>query len=364
MKIETVQQLETYSKRFGLTGFSEKELMGFLTKFKFESNQVIDDVLYELSIRNENFKFVPEKEIPKPRSVRQVSEERIYEKAIERQAPSTGWSELDRLIKGFIPNHLYLFTGDTNVGKTSCACVFANNVASQGKNVLYFALEPENTVVDYIASARTGKIFDDLTEDDILADDGHIEVYGKENVRKIEDLVKIIESSSKHYDLIIIDHIGYFIGGRDVYTQQSDVVKILAGLTKKNKVAILMIAHLRKRPSNKKAGYIPTSDDVSGSASFKQDSTDVMILTKTLEDEESDNPKYSNHGVLYVTKTKSGPNGTVDVYFHERSAKIETLGQKTGQESQKEYYKKRNKIYNPDSWIDDISEDTEQKDLV
>ena len=193
---------------------------------------------------------------------------------------------------------------------------------------MYFALEPENTVVDYIASVRENKRFDELTKGDLMVDDGNIHIFGKEEVRTLQDLVTIVEHSEQRYDLIIIDHIGYFISGQNNFVQeQSGAIKKLAGLAKSKKIAVMMIAHLRKRMQGQKKSYVPTSDDISGSGAFKQDSTEVMIVVRELVDAESDGMQYSDKGFLYVTKTKAGPNGSIMLQFSEQKANIISLGE-------------------------------------
>lgn len=264
-----------------------------------------------------------EKPIPVARSLKTVSVERLAEKKLEKVAPSTGYPDLDMIVKGFIPGHLYTLTGNENVGKTSLACNFAVRVAKQGKKILYFALEPENMVVDYIASVRLDKKFDDLEPED-LDWDGDIRIYGKEFVSTVEDLVHIVKESER-FDLIIIDHVGYFVTNSNQWVQQqSNAIKQLAGLAKEKQSAIMMIAHLRKRSQQQKKDYLPTSDDIAGSGAFKQDSTEVMIVIRQTEGTE-DVPIFTPRGKLYVTKTKCGPNGAINLFFSERKANITSV---------------------------------------
>ena len=266
------------------------------------------------------------KVLPKPRTITEVSVERKAEKELELVAPSTGYPDLDLIIKGFIPGHLYTLTGVENVGKTSLACNFAVRVGRQGKKVLYFALEPENTVIDYLASVRCDKKFGDLTQEETEFDDGTIHIYGKQEISKIEDLVETVKQSDR-YDLIIIDHIGYFIHGeKDWIQEQSNTIKLLVGLAKEKGCAVLLIAHLRKRAPGQKKSYTPTNDDISGSGAFKQDSTEVMIVTRSLEGSE-DEVTYSDEGFLFVTKTKCGPNGRIKLIFSDRKANIASWGE-------------------------------------
>lgn len=268
------------------------------------------------------------KTLPKPRSIAEVSQERLAERSLEALAPGTGIPELDGIIKGFIPGHLITLTGDTNVGKTTLACNFAVRVAKQNRTVLYFALEPENTVVDYIASVRQNKRFEDLTREDIQVDDGMIHVFGKDEVATLDNMIHIIDTIETKYDLIIIDHVGYFVGGGQNYLQeQSNAIKKLAALSKRKKVCVLIIAHLRKKMANQKKNYMPTSDDIAGSGAFKQDSTEVMIVTRDVVNPESEDLEYANTGFINVTKTKAGPNGRVRINFQEHKAAIFSDGE-------------------------------------
>jgi len=258
-----------------------------------------------------------------PRSITQVAVERKEEKALEKEAPKTGYPELDRIITGFVPGHLYTVTGNTNVGKTALGTNFAERLRRQGKKTLYFALEPENTVVDYLASVRTGKMFSDLTEEDIKFDDGMISIYGKQEIQTLDDLVSAVSNSKVRYDLIVVDHIGYFIQDKQNWVQeQSSTIKRLVGLAKVKRCAVLIIAHLRKQPTGSKKEYIPTADDISGSGAFKQDSTEVMIIIRPNESTDPDNIVLSNYGKLFVVKTKSGPNGTINLIFATKKALI------------------------------------------
>lgn len=282
--------------------------------------------LVETLTKSEVAKHQKRKLMPPPRTIAQVSSERTKEKMLEAISPSTGASGLDKIIKGFIPGHLYTMTGDENVGKTSLACNFAVNVAQQKKRVLYFALEPENTVVDYIASVRFNREFDQLTPEEISFDDGYIHIYGKQEVRTIDQLVEMIDALER-YDLVIIDHIGYFVTDlRSNIQEQSNIIKQLAGLAKAKKCAIMMIAHLRKRANTTKKKRTIMSDDIAGSAAFKQDSTEVLIVTRDFVDDEGDSMEYADSGVLTVAKTKCGPNGKVLVTFQNKKAKINIEG--------------------------------------
>lgn len=264
-----------------------------------------------------------------PSYVNDLVAERIADRALEAIAPKTGWPELDRLIKGFVPGHIYTFTGDTNVGKTTIACNFSEALRQQKKKVLYIALEPDVNVVEYLASVRHKKPFEEVTDEELYVtdadgektDDGYVQIYLQRDIRTVDDLIRSLEDIP-HFDLIIIDHIGYFVrSDRDWIQQQSNVIKQLAFLAKSHKTAVMMIAHLRK-PDNKKKDWVPNQNDIAGSASFKQDSTEVLIAFRPTKETDQYSIEFSDRGVILVTKTKCGPNGAVPLFFESKSAKV------------------------------------------
>lgn len=337
------ERLKTVRRRINeITGYDYNHI-DYLLSQNFTPEQIVNNYRKEEELIRErdDFEFrTIQQSIPKiPHKIRSVISSRIDEKKLEKTAPSTGYEELDRNIKGFIPGHLYAFTGDTNVGKTSMACNFACRLGMKGKRVLYFALEPDNTVADYLASIVTSSRFDQITEDHYdLIPDG-IDIFTKEDVKSIDELVKIVKSIDR-YDLIIIDHIGYFVRDSQNYNQkQSDVIKELAALSKAKQCAIMMIAHLRKGIKD-----IPTMDDISGSAAFKQDSTEVLIAIRDKDETDQFNITYKDTGYLLVTKTKSGRNGAMKIHFQNGGGtilsdkEVKNLGQKTFEEAKEIFH--------------------------
>lgn len=262
------------------------------------------------------------------REVLEVTSHRLAERELEKDAPKTGYPELDRIITGFIPAHLYTLSGDTNVGKTSIAVNFAYRVMKQGKKVLYFALEPDTKVVDYFLSVGLNKCFQDLSKQDFetmheLPEMKNLTIILGRDMGSDIDFEKIINEQEDDYDLIIIDHIGYFVSSlKNPLQEQGNVMKKLANLTRSKKTAIMVIAHMRKPNPNEKKHTLKTIDDISGSAAFKQDSTEVLIVNRFPDSQ--DKNKISNIGTIFVAKTKQGSNGVFPILFAQRTAFITT----------------------------------------
>lgn len=292
----------------------ETRLKNKLLKLKDKSvDEVLRDVKSMKSIRR-----------VKPLSLGEVRRQRLIDREYEKLAPKTGFSGLDDIIKGFVSGHTITMTGDTNVGKTQMCCNFAYNVAKQGKRVLYFSLEPDITVLEYLASIWARKRFSDVTDDDLEAPKGiEIDVYTKEHVKTLEDMVNIVESSER-YDLVIVDHFGYFTSVGNNKTQiESNAMKTMAAFSKNNKTCVLLVVHPRKSaPNRSKKQKSLSIQDISGSAAFSQDATDVLIVMRKKDEDDQLGIKYTGDGFIAVHKTKSGPNGACAIKFVPESALI------------------------------------------
>lgn len=232
----------------------------------------------------------------------------------EKLAPSTGLIGLDSIMKGFVPGTLYAFSGLTNVGKTGVCCTFAVNLERQGKKTLYLALEPDVKILDSLASARTGKPYREITEDDIYQPSAFIKLLDRKQINSIDKMVRAIETSEEHYDLVIIDHIGYFIKeGKNPTQEEANQVKRLVDVAMEKMTAIIMVVHFNKYGS-KTGSYDQTN--IAGSNAFTTDAQTVMIIGRDVVDTQNGVISYQDTGGLVVTKNKSGPSGIrLDVRF-------------------------------------------------
>lgn len=273
---------------------------------------------------NENYTFnYVKRNVSKPMSLADIGRRRIEDRNLEKSSPLTGYPELDKLVKGFLPKHFWTFTGETNAGKTTFACNLAENIRKQGRKLCYVALEPENKVVDYLATARLDKTFEDLTDEDLLFNDDLIDVLTLEQVPTYKDLINTLRASAR-YDVIFIDHIGYFCRSSDsnFITEQAKTIRDLVAITKEMEFCLVAIAHPRKPSPNQKERVLNVHD-IGGTSAFAQDSTEVLSLHRTTINTE--NPliiKMSDAGTLFVLKTKAGVNGSFSLNFKQNSGKV------------------------------------------
>jgi archaellum biogenesis ATPase FlaH len=259
-----------------------------------------------------------DQQVPNGRSTMEIAIERIEERKLERTAPVTGYPMLDDKMKGWIPGHLYVFTGDTNAGKSAISANFAYKVYQQGKKVTYFALEPDVSIMDYMAGIHHKKRWDSITDEDLKIDLQGMTIFTKDANMNLEKLVKTIQEMERQ-DLIIVDHIGYFTNNandrRNKTEQESDAIKKIVSAAKKKRTAVMIIAHPRKPVGTNKKNIPLTMNEISGSASFKQDATDVLILHMDKDPLDQFGLTNAFTGSILLPKVKTGKPGSIPIRF-------------------------------------------------
>ncbi len=264
-------------------------------------------------------RYQEKSQIAKPYKMKDLTGEWIQMRKDEEKAPSTGIPGLDKIIKGFIPGHLYTLTAETNAGKTQLAVNFAVNLAMQNKRVAFIALEPDINIITGIKACLANSSYNDAPVD---IHNDNIDIFLQRTVPTLEVLKETMKEFAKYYSLVIIDHIGYFVDNEKTVNSQAQVLKELAILTKEAKSAIMIIAHPKKRGESQRR---MTLDSISGSAAFKQDSTEVLIMErdkKYPDDEFSD--EMSDTAFLRVAKKKvTGSSGSyVKLKFSDKTVRV------------------------------------------
>lgn len=262
-----------------------------------------------------------------PFSTEAIAAQRAKDREVEALAPSTGYEDLDRCYRPLVPGRLSVLTGDTNIGKTAFMCNLTHRVTQQGKSVLYFALEPDRTLIDYLVTIKEQKLFAEVTNHDIAGyKNPYLKIFGADQVRTLADLLGAVRSLSR-YDVVIVDHIGYFAETNtgNFTAEQGQTLRQLALLAQEKMTHIMTIAHLNKTFDCSPKKWIPTMNQISGTAGFKQDCDDVLILARKPIETEWHTFDYdsSDEGVIVVGKSKSKKGQTIaPLKFHQNSGLI------------------------------------------
>jgi replicative DNA helicase len=276
----------------------------------------------------------------------------------EADAPSvirTGFIDLDTLLGGLKRSDLILLAARPSVGKSSLAMSFARNAAvGQKAKVAVFNLEMSgDQLAQRLLSAeanvdstrlRLGEHTEAeerrimhalgvLAECDIFIDDSPMlsvgELRGK--VRRLQQ--------EKGLDLLIIDYLQLMQGGdqrSDNRVQEiSFISRSLKNLARELNVPIVALSQLSRAVESRKPP-IPMMSDLRESGSLEQDADVVMFIYREdyytqRDDWQSQHPEQPGrsypHGIaqVIVAKHRNGPVGTVDLRFHQKTAKFEDL---------------------------------------
>lgn len=257
---------------------------------------------------------------------------------------STGIDGLDQVLGGFYLGQFIVITGERGQGKSTLASLFASRAADAGYPVLIYSGELSDWMVqDWIfrqlagreniianeagngfrtftvANAVFQKIADHYTGMIYNYDNGAIS--GDDELDAQEPLLDTIEAAIKQYGcrVILIDNLMTAIDddlSSDVYRQQSNFAKALAGMAKRFNVLILLVAHPRKTGATAKKDF--SNDDVAGSANITN-LVDVVMRYSRNEDK-SCNSKLGVHKNRLTGKYP--PEGGIPLYFDEASKRI------------------------------------------
>lgn len=277
---------------------------------------------------------------------------------VESDAPDvirTGFVDLDTLLGGFKRSDLILLAARPSVGKSALAMSFARNAAlGQQAKVAVFNLEmsAEQLVQRLISSEanvdstrlRLGQHTEaeerrithangKLYNCDIFVDDSPMvsvgELRGK--VRRLQQ--------EHGLDLLIIDYLQLMQGS----SQRSDnrvqeisfISRSLKNLARELNVPVIALSQLSRAVESRKPP-IPMMSDLRESGSLEQDADVVMFIYREdyytrQEDWQSANPDQPGGAYpqgmaqIIVAKHRNGPVGTVDMRFHQKTAKFADL---------------------------------------
>jgi replicative DNA helicase len=258
--------------------------------------------------------------------------------------PSTGFSDLDRLLGGLGHSDLVILAGRPSVGKSACALSMAHNLAVQAKKgVAVFSLEmsKEQLFQRLIAMdagvdlqrLRTGWMDDEEWEWVMAAMDrlSDAPLYTDDTVGittiDIQDKVRRVMSEGVDIQLVIVDYlqlmsptIGKRYGNRE--QEIAEISRSLKGLARNLNVPVLALAQL-SRAVEGRISKIPQLSDLRESGSIENDADVVMFIYR----EEIYNPETERRNIadIIVAKHRNGPVGEVSLYFKKSHTRFSNL---------------------------------------
>ncbi len=253
----------------------------------------------------------------------------------------TGFYDFDDLTAGLQPSDLVVIAGRPSMGKTSLALGMAQHAAVHHKKVVgVFSLEMSKAqlVLRMLSSEahvdshalRTGRLQKEdwwrlaeaagrLEQAPIFIDDS-----GAVTVQQMRGKARRLKREHG-LDLLIVDYLQLMQGRSDSESRQqeiSDISRSLKGLAKELNVPVIALSQLSRKVEERKPP-IPMLADLRESGAIEQDADLVVFIYR--EDQYDPNTEKKGIAEILVRKHRNGPTRDIQLFFHDRFAKFESL---------------------------------------
>lgn len=188
------------------------------------------------------------------------------------QGLSTGFKNLDELVKGLVGGELIIVSGQTSHGKTQLAANIAYNLAKVGEPVLFVTLEMTKLEL-------TRRIIKLAEPNDGVGLPVFYQLATEINYNDINQLIKrAVDDGAK---LVVIDHLHYFLRSVEFANQEiGKIVKEFKRAAIENNVPVMLLSHVRKLERNKE----PEIDDLRDSSFIGQDADVVLMVWRDMKE--------------------------------------------------------------------------------
>ncbi|TEY02733.1 replicative DNA helicase [Campylobacter sp. US33a] len=276
----------------------------------------------------------------------------------------TGFSDLNKMIKGFKPGDLVIVAARPGMGKTTICLNFIEKVLRQDKGVVFFSLEmPATQIMQRLLAAKTSialqkLLIADLNDEEWGRVSDACNEYSKKNlyiydsgyasITDIRAILRRVKSQDESVSLCVVDYIGLMMSNSnfsDRHLQVSEISRGLKLLARELNMPIIALSQLN-RSLESRANKRPMLSDLRESGAIEQDADTILFVYRDevyreQEEKERENKAKSEgknyqrifipnpiqeKAELIVGKNRNGPTGTVDLLFlKERSSFVEPI---------------------------------------
>ena len=328
-----VEQTSVRRRLLGAAG----DIARFAYNEKLPVDQVVDHAekaLFGVSQKRSTRDLQPIQEIV-PRYYDHI--EYLYEHRGELMGVPSGFRDLDRILGGFQRSDLLILAARPGVGKTSLMLTFALRAAEKRKVVALFSLEmsAEQLVQRLVAQVsgidaqrlRLGQLKDEewpafaeaighLSELPIYIDD-----TPSITVLQLRTKCRRL-ASERGLDMIFLDYLQLMdsdFRSENRVQEVSYISRSLKGLAREIDVPLMTASQLSRAVEQRQDKH-PVLSDLRASGSLEQDADIVMFIYRDeLYNEDTESPNIAD---LMIAKHRSGPTGTVQLYFRKRLAQF------------------------------------------
>jgi replicative DNA helicase len=256
---------------------------------------------------------------------------------------ATGFSEIDKLTRGFQRGDLIIVAARPSMGKTSLVLNIAQHVATSSGVAGFFSLEmsKEQLFMRMLAceakidnfrlmSGQIGqKEYGQITHALETLSDARMYIDDTPGIGVLEMRAKARRLQSEHgLDLLAIDYIQLMTGrGRfeNRTLELASISRSLKGLAKELNVPVVVLSQLSRAPEAR-SDKRPQLSDLRESGALEQDA-DVVILIFREEMYKQGNEPSESDGIaeLILAKQRNGPTGSVKLAFLRQQTRFANL---------------------------------------
>jgi len=263
--------------------------------------------------------------------------EYLYDHRGEPMGVPSGFRDVDRLLGGFQRSDLLILAARPGVGKTSLMLSFALKAAEHRNTVAIYSLEmsAEQLVQRLVASISNINVqrlrLGQLQEEDwprftdAIARLSELPIYLDDtpsiSVMQLRTKCRRLQSE-RGLDMVFLDYLQLMSSESrsDNRVQEvSYISRSLKGLARELDVPLMTASQL-SRAVEQRTDKRPVLSDLRESGSLEQDADIVMFIYR--DELYNENTEYPNIADLMVSKHRSGPTGTIQLFFNKRLAQF------------------------------------------
>jgi replicative DNA helicase len=313
----------------------------------YEADQEADLILDEaesaiFSVADDRIKsgFIPMRDLVKD-SFPKI--ERLFEHKSLVTGIATGFSEIDKMTRGFQRGDLVIVAARPSMGKTSLVLNVAQHVATHDGVAGFFSLEmskeqlfmrmlaSEAKIDNYrLLSGQIGqKEYGNITHALESLSDAQLYIDDTPGAGALEMRAKARRLQAEHgLDLLAIDYIQLMTGrGRfeNRTLELASISRSLKGLAKELNVPIVVLSQLSRAPEAR-SDKRPQLADLRESGALEQDADVVILIFREEMYKQSAEPSESDGlAELIVAKQRNGPTGVVKLAFLRQQTRFANL---------------------------------------
>jgi len=251
----------------------------------------------------------------------------------------TGFSDLDKQIRGFVPGRLYIVGGIPTVGKTTFILNLMQNICKQGKKVLFASLEmPYEDVATKMVSELSDEDMECVRDDKVekkmankaTNNAGKIVGYdlhfiGKESVTVVdmENEISILGG----VDIVFIDYLQKVIPINlrvSRYEQITQISKDIKDLARKFSIPVVTVASINRSFSRRDIKK-PMLSDFRDSGNVEYDVDVALLLYRENQFEEVPKERENIIEIIFG-KNRQGVGGhSIEMLFQPAESKFSQL---------------------------------------